>query len=106
MQVTVSGVKDNRTVTCPDTTVGEGLKKVKLDWEIVNNTPDGSEWDVIGVHGLFHPEFHNKSRNGNGYKCVDRNKFKKDVKYTVIVGCTTTAEVAVLDPTIKNGGAN
>ena len=104
MVVTVSGDPGNRTVTCPDTDVPKGLKKVKLDWEIVNDTLDGSEWDVIGVHGLFHPEFHNKSRYGNGYKCIDRNKFKKDVKYTVIVGSTTTAEVAVLDPTIRNGG--
>ena len=104
MVVTVSGDEGDRTVTCPDTTVGKGLKKVKLDWEIVNNTTDGTEWDVLGVHGLFHPEFHNKSRIGSGYKCIDRNKFERDVKYTVIVGCTTTAEVAVLDPTIKNGG--
>lgn len=104
MQVVVSGSEGNRTVTCPDTEVGEGLKKVRLDWEIVNNTEDGSEWEVIAVHGLFHPEFTNKSRDGHDYKCIDKNKKKKDYKYTVVVGSTTTAEVASLDPTIRNGG--
>jgi hypothetical protein len=99
MPVEVSGEPGNRTVTCPDTVVEKGLKKVRLDWEVLTE-----DWEVIGVHGLFYPEFTNKSRDGDDYKCIDKNRHEKDHKYTLVVGNTKTDEVVLLDPTIRNGG--
>ena len=61
-------------------------------------------WEVIGVHGLPYPVFVDKDKDGFDYKCKDKNSSVADYKYTVIVGSTTTPEVLLLDPTIKNGG--
>jgi hypothetical protein len=86
-------------VTCPDTDVAAGQKKVKLSWEMVTEG-----WEIIGVHGLPYPEFTKKAKEGYDFKCKDKNKNKQDYKYTIIVGSTSTAEVLLLDPTIRNGG--
>lgn len=86
-------------VTCPDTFVEKGQKKVKLSWEMITEG-----WEIIGVHGLPYPVFVDQAKDGLDYKCKDKNSSVKDYKYTVIVGSTTTADVLMLDPTIKNGG--
>lgn len=99
MEVEVIGSPEKYEVTCPNTVVGEGQKKVKLDWEMV--TPG---WEILGVHGLPYPEFTDKAKDGFDYKCKDKNNVKVDYKYTVIVGSTTTPEVLLLDPTIRNKG--
>ena len=53
-----------------------------------------------------YPVFVDKAKDGLDYKCKDKNNniTETHYKYTVIVGSTTTAEVLMLDPTIKNGG--
>jgi hypothetical protein len=88
-------------VTCSDTDVPKGTKKVKLRWEMV--TPG---WEVIGIHGLFYPEFTFKAKDGHDYKCKDKNSVPENYDYTVIVGNITTKEVLTLDPTVRNGGNN
>jgi hypothetical protein len=87
-------------VTCPDTNIPKDLKKVRLWWEM--KTPG---WKILAVHGLFNPVFPDKSKDGHGFKCKDKNIVKDDYKYTVVVGSTTTSKVLLLDPTIKNGGS-
>jgi hypothetical protein len=87
-------------VTCPDTEVPHGLKKVRLWWEM--NT---AGWKILAVHGLFNPVFPDKSKDGHGFKCKDKNPVADEYNYTVVVGNTTTKEVLLLDPTIKNGGS-
>jgi hypothetical protein len=99
MEVEVTGSPGSYIVTCPDTYVGQGQKKVKLEWEMITEG-----WEILGIHGLPYPEFIDKSKDGIDYKCKDKNKTEKNYKYTIIVGSTTTEEVLVLDPTIKNGG--
>lgn len=99
----------NGVVSCPDTNVLEGAKKVKLDWEMV--TPG---WEILGVHGLPYPMFTNKAKDGYDYKCKDKNNNKpvKYYKYWIIVGKVFSEDeplpeesaVLVLDPTIRNGG--
>ena len=102
----------NDVVSCPDTHVLKGAKKVKLNWEMV--TPG---WEILGVHGLPYPMFTNKAKDGYDYKCKDKNNNKplKDYKYWIIVGKVFTEDeplpedksaVLLLDPTIKNGGLN
>ena len=99
MEVTVV---DGKPV-CSDTDVPEGAKKVKLDWEMV--TPG---WEILGIHGLPYPMFTNKAKDGYDYKCKDKNNNNgvKLYKYTIIVGNTTTKDVILLDPTVRNGGIN
>lgn len=91
--------KDYYYVTCPDTIVKEGQKKVKLRWEMITEG-----WEIIGVHGLPYPVFVDKAKDGLDYKCKDKNSSMTEYKYTVIVGSTTTEKVIELDPTITNGG--
>ena len=86
-------------VECPSTDVLKGHKKVKLMWEMV--TPG---WEIIAIHGLFYPVFTKKNKDGDGYKCKDKNPAVHHYDYTVVVGSITTKEVLVLDPTIRNGG--
>jgi hypothetical protein len=104
MEVKITGDKDNREITCDSTDVLEGLKNVRLEWEIVTGEEVEGEWEIIGVQGLPNNVFTEKAKDGYDYKCKDKNRIMMDYKYTIIVGCTTTAEVLVLDPTIRNGG--
>jgi hypothetical protein len=100
MQVVVSGSEWNRQVTCEDADIELGKNNVKLEWEI------NSGWEVLGVHGLPSDVFSEKAKDGFNYKCKDKNEVVGDYFYTIIVGSTTTKEVAILDPTIRNRGAN
>ena len=86
-------------VTCPDADVPYGQKNVKLRWEMV--TPN---WEIIGIDGLYYPEFIDKSKDGYDYKCKDKNPIEQDYKYTIAVRHTTTNKQVLLDPTIRNGG--
>jgi hypothetical protein len=104
MEVKVTGAdKEHRKVTCDNTDVLK-LKNVRIEWEIATGDEVEGEWEIIGVQGLPNHVFTEKAKDGYDYKCKDKNKIKKDYKYTIIVGCTTTDEVVLLDPTIRNGG--
>jgi len=104
MEVKVTGKdREDRVVTCDNTDV-KNLKNVRIEWEIVTGEEVEGEWEIIGVQGLPNHVFTDKAKDGYDYKCKDKNKIKGEYKYAIIVGCTTTDEVHVLDPTIKNGG--
>ena len=85
-------------VTCPDTKVPRN-REVKLRWKMKTKG-----WEIIGIHGLNYPVFVHKAKDGIDYKCKDKNSIEDDYEYTLIVGSTTSADVVILDPTIKNGG--